>query len=309
MTDRQLRRIPRHERPHKLDVTGAVLLIAATSTLLFGLNWGGVRYAWGSPEILGIFALCLLLWVAFVLRLRRAEEPLIPLTLLADRTVAGATLAASCSLGALAGPAAFMPIFFEAVFGLTATQSGSALLPLMLGTVVGATLSGRAMIHIRRYKLVPIAGLSISVAVASLLAARPAGLSLPMISGLLGAVSTGLGTVLSVSTISIQNAVAQHQLGTALAASNLFRQLGGALAVAVCGSILAAGGLGAAEHSHLDPLRLSAEIRTALIEAYRYIFVVTGIGAFGAILALLLVEERPLRGAGEGETVQALGKK
>ncbi|MGP0059332.1 MAG: MDR family MFS transporter [Beijerinckiaceae bacterium] len=292
MTNQQLKRIPRHERPHKLDLIGAVLLVGATTSLLLGLNWGGLRYAWFSLEVLGIFAVCCVLSSAFVRRLLRADEPLIPLALLSDKTVLGATLAACCSMGASIGLAVFIPVYFETVVGLTATQSGSALLPLMVGTVIGATLSGRAMVHLRRYKLVPLGGLCLSLAAASLLAVRPTGLPLTTICALLGIVSVGLGTVFTVSTISIQNTVAPHQLGTALATANLFRQLGGALAVAICGSIIGAGA-----HMHFDPHFLRADTLASLGQAYRYIFIATGAGALGAMLALFLIEERPLRGA------------
>jgi EmrB/QacA subfamily drug resistance transporter len=305
IANRQLKLIPRYERPHRLDFIGAILLVSATTSLLLGLNWGGVRYAWSSPEILGIFAACFVLWAAFVLRLRSADEPLIPLTLLSNKTVLGATLAASCSMGAFIGLTVFMPFYFETILGLSATQSGGALLPLMVGTVVGATLAGRSMVYLRRYKIVPLAGLCVTLAAASVLTAYPTSLSLSAICVLLGAVSVGLGTVLSVATISIQNQVAPHQLGTALAGSNLFRQLGGALAVAVCGSIIAGAGINASAHTHFDPHALGTDGLTHLSEAYRYIFLVTAIGALGAILALALVEERPLRSAREDGMPQA----
>lgn len=306
VSHRQLKRLPRVERPHRLDVAGALLLIAATSSLLLGLNWGGVHYAWGSPEIWGIFAACLALWIGFGLRMHLAQEPLIPLTLLADRTVLGATLAASFSLGAFVGPSVFTPIFFQSMLGLSATGSGGALMPLMLGPIVGATLSGRAMIHIRHYKIVPIAGLCLSCAAAVTLALRPSGLPLPVICALQGAVGVGLGTVLSVATISIQNAVAPHQLGTALSASNLFRQLGAALGVAVCGAILGGAGIAGAAHADAGAVHLLAADAAALIGGYRLIFVVTAIATLGALLALLLIEELPLRGAEEGQNLGGL---
>jgi EmrB/QacA subfamily drug resistance transporter len=299
LANRQLKRIPRHERPHKLDVIGAVLLVAATTSLLVGLNWGGVRYAWMSSEIAGTFAAALLLWAAFVWRLLRADEPLIPLTLLSNKTMLGATLAASSSMGALIGLTVFMPVYFEVVQGVSATQSGIALLPLMVGTVIGATLSSRAMIHFSHYKFVPLLALCVSLAAAGLLAVCPVGLAFSAICALLGCISIGLGTVLSIATVSIQNVVAPHQLGTALATSNLFRQLGGALSVAICGSIIAAAGIGAVGHMHIDRSAIGAENLASLIGAYRYIFIVTAIGAFCAILSLFLVEERPLKSAGD----------
>jgi EmrB/QacA subfamily drug resistance transporter len=296
MTYRQLKYIPRHEKPHKLDVLGAALLIAATSSLLLGLNWGGVRYAWSSPEIAGIFTAAAFLWVTFAWRLLRAEEPLIPLTFLSEGTMLGATLASSFCMGGFIGLSVYMPVYFETIQGVSATQSGIALLPLMVGTVIGSMISGRAMAYLHHYKIVPLVALVISFAASSLLALFPAGLPLPIICALLGVVSTGLGTVFSVSTISIQNVVMPHQLGTAFATTNLLRQLGGALSVAICGSIVAAAGIGAAAGTHVQGTAIGQEHAAALIGAYRYIFAITGIATIGAILALFLVEERPLKG-------------
>ena len=227
------------------------------------------------------------------------RRPLIPLTLLSNKTMLGATLAASSSMAAVIGLTKFMPVYFETVQGVSATQSGIALLPLMLGTVIGATIASRAMVHLSHYKLVPIMALCISLGAVSLLAVYPSGLALPIICALLGCVSIGLGTVLSTATVSIQNVVAPHQLGTALATSNLFRQLGGALSVAICGSIIAAAGIGAVDHMHAERSAIGAENLASLIGAYRYIFIVTVIGALGAILSLFLVEERSLKSAGD----------
>jgi EmrB/QacA subfamily drug resistance transporter len=299
LANEQLKRIPRHERPHKLDVIGAILLAAATSSLVLGLNWGGTRYAWLSPEIFAIFAVCLMAWAAFAWRLHHADEPLIPLALFSNRTALGATLAAGCSLGAFVGPSAFTPIFFEGVLGLSATQSGGALLPLMVGTVIGATIASRSMIRLRHYKIVPLSGLAVSLAATTFLVIHPTGLPLALICTLQGVVSIGLGMVFSVATLAIQNAVMPHQLGTALATSNLVRQLGAALAVAICGSIIAGTGIGATGFQHFDPHSLSPDNLAALVEAYRHIFIVTAIATCGALLALTLVEELPMLGAAD----------
>lgn len=302
LANRQLKRIPRNERPHKLDFIGAILLIVTTSSLVLGLNWGGTRYAWLSPEIIGVFALCVIALVAFVWRLRQAEEPLIPLALFSNRTVLGATLAASCSLGGFVAPSAFTPIFFEGVLGLSATQSGMALLPLMVGTVIGATLAARIMIRVRRYKFVPIVGLVISLAGSLWLVAQPIGLPLWLICALQGVISVGLGMVFSVSTVVVQNAVVPHQLGTAMATSNLLRQIGAALAVAICGEIIAATGIGASGFRHFESHAADPGMIAALVTAYRDIFIVTAIATFTAILSIASIEEQPLHGAREDKT-------
>ena len=78
MTNSLLKRLPRHDRKHALDIPGAILIMAATSVLMLALNWGGTRYPWSSPTILGLFGLAGVLWVLFGLRLGHADEPLIP---------------------------------------------------------------------------------------------------------------------------------------------------------------------------------------------------------------------------------------
>lgn len=129
----------RHDRPHQLDVLGAILLVAATVCLMLALHDGGTAYAWTSARILGLFGVSLALWLAFVWRIRLAEEPLIPISVLANDVVARGTVAASCGMGAYIGLSIYLPVYFQAARGLSTTQSGMGLLPLMVGTVVGAT--------------------------------------------------------------------------------------------------------------------------------------------------------------------------
>ena len=125
MTSRTLKRLPRHERWHRLDVLGAVLITAASVSLMLALSWGGDRYAWSSPEILGL------------VRRRRscsgccsrsgmatAEEPLIPLTVLRNSVVRTGTASSCFGMGALIGLTVFLPVFFEEVLGLSAGAVG-----------------------------------------------------------------------------------------------------------------------------------------------------------------------------------------
>jgi EmrB/QacA subfamily drug resistance transporter len=294
MTNKQLKRLPRHERPHKLDVAGAILLLAATTSLLLALNWGGVRFPWGSTIILGLFAASAIFWLLFVLRLRHAAEPLIPPEILSNKIVLPAIFAASCSMGLVVALSIYIPIYFEGVIGLTSSQSGLALLPLMVGTVIGATISGRFMLYSNHYKRAPLCGLLIACAAACFLAFRPSGLPLPVISLLLGLISLGLGTVLSVSTVSIQNAVALHQLGTALASSNLFRQLAAALLVAVFGTIVIGAGIHGGEQAHFEAAHLGPDAIEALSAVFRTVFIGAAVVIMADFAAILLMEERPL---------------
>ncbi len=292
-----LKKLPRFERPHKLDLLGALLLVAATVALLLALSWGGLRYSWRSLPILGLFSVSLVLWGLFALRMRLAPEPLIPPGVLHNPVVRMGVLAACFGMGTYIGLTIYLPVYFEAVRGLSASQSGLALIPLMAGTVVGATLSGRTMAKVKHYKRLPTAGLLVAMATTGILAAYGPSLSILTVELILAIVSIGLGTVLPVTMVTTQNAVAPHQMGTATGTANFFRSLGGAFIVAIFGAIVLSGsGLsGAASFESLSAV--AAQSGVDLADVFRYVFIAAIVG-FGLSLAFLLaLEERPLRGS------------
>ena len=294
MTSEPLRRLPRHERPQKLDVLGAVLLVTSTSTLLLTLSWATARYGWLMPQTLGMLALSVLLFVAFYWRLRHTDEPLIPLEVLFNKVVLYATMSATLSIGLFLGLAIYAPILFETVRGLTASQSGIAMLPLTVGTVGGTLMAGRAMARLEHYKRLPIAAMPCSVLIALALMVFADALPIWGLSLLLAVISVALGTLLPISTVSIQNAVALHQLGTATATANLCRQLGGAAAVAVFGAII----LG--NHASAAVSGANAADLAPLIHAFRIVFGIVAAGSAAALVTMMAMEERPLAGPSRG---------
>lgn len=301
MTNNKLRLLPRHERPHRLDYLGAVLLVIATVTLLLGLSWGGVRYAWTSTTILSLLGLSALVWLLFVARLRTASEPLIPLAVLGDQVVATATLSACFAMGTFIGLAIYVPIYLQGVLGYSASQSGLALVPLMIGTVCGATLSGRSMITFRHYKRLPIGAMVVAVIACGVLAIDARSVPLVAFEALFFVISLGLGTILPLSTIAIQNAVAFHQLGTATAAMNFFRSLGGALIVALFGTIVVSGG--GADGAALDFRHVAtAGDVERLARTFRSVFAAADVGLLLALFWLVMIEQRPLRDRRSGST-------
>ncbi|MCR4281553.1 MAG: MFS transporter, partial [Bauldia sp.] len=243
ITNDVLKRLPRHERPHKLDVIGAVLMVLATVALLLALSWGGGTYPWSSVEIVGLLAVSLAAWVLFVVRLMTAAEPFVPLAVMFNPVVGTGTATNFFVMGTLVALSIYVPIYFETVAGLTASQSGFALIALMGGTVTGAQISGRIMAWTPRYKLGPLAGLVVSIAALAFLALTAAWQPLWGVEVLLALTGLGLGTIFPVTTVAVQNAVEPHQLGTATASFNFFRSLGSAIFVAGFGAIFL-GGLG-----------------------------------------------------------------
>jgi EmrB/QacA subfamily drug resistance transporter len=288
MTYSKLKRLPRRQRPRRLDLIGAGCLIAASTTLLLTLTWGGVRFPWLSFEVVGLILVSAMFWAAFFLRTQMASEPLIPITVLQNQVVRTGTLSASLAMGTFIGLSIFMPIYFEGIAKLSASASGLALIPLMAGTVVGATISGRSMTHIAHYKRLPLIALIFSLAATAAMAFAK-NYSLIWIEVLLATISIGLGTVLPVTTVAIQNAVGMHELGTATASMNFFRQLGGAFIVAIFGTIVLNGaGISGADMAH-------GIVETpALVSAFRSVFLAATAGVLGCLLFLLRMEEKPL---------------
>ena len=171
-----LKQLPRHERPHKLDILGSLLMVAAAIALLLALTSGGTRFFWSSAPILGLFTLSAALWVLFAIRLLWAPEPFLPLSILANQVVRTGTLAAACNVGTMIGLTIFVPLYFESVLGLSSSLSGLFLIPLMVVSNLGAIIAGRGLAMFRHYKRVPMLGLCISIAESSVacLASLPA---------------------------------------------------------------------------------------------------------------------------------------
>jgi len=305
MTNRVLKRRPRHERRHRLDVARALLMIAATVLLLLALTWGGVRFPWSSIPIVALLAGSVLFWAGFAFRLLTAREPFLPLALLTNPVVGFGTASVACVFGTMIGLSIFVPIYFQVVLGLSASASGLALIPLMGGTVIGSTASGQAMSRLAHYKRAPFLGLAAALVALIALAGAPDRLSVAAVSTALGAIGLGMGGLFPVTTVSVQNAVAMHQLGTATGAMNFFRQLAGAIIVALFGAIVL-GGVGPAGLT-VEGLASHAGgiAQEDLAHVFRWVFGAAAGWVGLGLVFLAVMEERPLRGRRRTEAVPA----
>ena len=173
MIYRNLAQLPRHERKHKLDLIGALLMMSAAILLLLVLTWGGGRFAWTSPQIIGLLIGSGLLWFAFNWRLTHTDEPFLPLTVLSNPVVRAGTLAASFAVGSQIGLTIYMPLYYENVYGLSASNAGWALIPIAVMTTPGSILSGQVMVRFRHYKWLPMIGLSVAALTHVFLACWP----------------------------------------------------------------------------------------------------------------------------------------
>jgi len=293
MTERALRQLPRHDRPHQLDVIGAALMVGAAIALMLALAWGGTHFPWGSCRIVTLLAISAVLWALFAIRLLTAREPFIPLAILRGRITSSITCAAFFSIGTVIGVTIYMPLYCQTVLGVSASLSGLALIAFMGGATIGSLVSARLLVRLTHYMRVPIVGLLIAVAALAVLAADPAGLSLAEVVGLLFVLGCGLGPMYPVSTVVMQNVVKPHQLGTATGTLNFFRTLGGAIVVAVFGAIVL-GGVG--DGAGVTTLEKITAGHSDLAPAFHWVFIAAAVCLGISFVCLLAVEERPLHG-------------
>src|SRR6185436_11408447 len=294
MTASVLRRVPFRPRKHRLDIIGAVLMMSAAIALLLALSWGGRRFEWISPQTGALLLISAILWGLFAWRLVSTREPFLPLAVLANPVVRCATLAGACNMGTLVGMTIFVPLYFETVLHLSASQSGLALIPLMAATVTFSTITGRMMTHVVHYKRVSLIGLMISILSLAPLAIWPDSMPTILVLLLLLVIGAGLGTVFPISTVCMQNAVSRSQMGIATGAANFFRALFSALVVAVLGAIVL-GGLGGVTGMSVEMLARTASA-PELAYAFRFVFLACALVLSFGMAFLISMEERPLRG-------------
>jgi EmrB/QacA subfamily drug resistance transporter len=231
-------RLPFRRQKHPIDYLGSALMVGGLSSLLLVTSWGGTQYAWWSPEIIGLSVAGVLLLCLFLIQESRAPEPLLPLRLFSEQVFrVGAVIMFVLGL-AMFGTVAFLPLYLQVVDGVSATMSGLRLAPLMLGVVVTSVLSGRMISKTGKYRFYPITGTAITTLGLFLLSRLNAGSGLLEESAYMVVLGIGLGMIMQVIVLAVQNAVAYRDLGAATAGANLFRSLGAAFGVAIFGSIL-----------------------------------------------------------------------
>src|ERR1700692_86304 len=287
-------KIPVFHRRRKVDWIGGVLLMASAVVFMLVLTWGGNRYLWLSPAIMAMVGASVALALAFVWQSGKADEPFLPLPLMGGTVVPYAMACGGLAMGAMLGLTVHLPLYYEVVYHLSASEAGLALIPLAAASTGGAAIAGRAMARAKHYKRVAIIGTLCAAVAASALAlfAMP----LWVLLALLSVFALGLGTVFPISVVSLQNSVVRSQVGTITGAMNFFRALMASFTVAAFSAILLMA-LGADISLAGEHRGAVSSIPTAdMISAFRYVF-----GAAAALLAcsalcLIVMEERPLAG-------------
>jgi len=304
---------------HRIDYLGAAMLAGSLSGIVLFTSLGGTTYAWASWESIAMIVGGVVLLVAFPLVELRAAEPILPLGLFRNR-IFNATSAVGFIVGfALFGAITFLPLYLQVVRGHGPISSGLLLTPMMAGLLVTSIVSGNLISRWGRYKPFPIAGtaiMTVGVYLLSGLAVSTPGWQTALFLVVLG---LGLGMVMQVLVLAVQNAVDYRFLGVATSGSTLFRQVGGVIGVAVFGAIFTnelarqlARRMPSGTHvpRAVNPAiveHLPAAVRAPYIASFaaslRPVFVAAAGITFLAFLLTWLLREIPLRQTAAAETV------
>jgi EmrB/QacA subfamily drug resistance transporter len=221
----------------KLDWLGFATLIATFAPLLLALTWA-TEYGWTSTRVESLLALSVAMLGAFLFTESRAAEPVVPLVLFRDPIITICSICAFVLGMGMFGVIIYLPLFMQGVLGVSATQSGNLLTPLMMGAVIGSIASGQTVSRTGKYKGVAIVGAALVAA--GMVVFAQLGAATPRMSVVYGMIIAGLGMGLlqPVYTIAVQNVAPRRQMGAATSSTIFFRSIGSTVGVAAFGSIM-----------------------------------------------------------------------
>lgn len=229
--------LPRRGSGARLDIPGILLMVIATTSLILLTTWGGHEYAWSSPTILGLSAAFVVCAIAFIVVERRADHPLIPMSLFAARNFSLATAAGLIIGVAMFGCLAYLPTYIQMVHGLGPTAAGLMMTPAMVGMMGTSIVIGNVVSRTGRYKWYPVVGSVIMALGMFLIGTLETHDGLVHLGAVLFVFGLGLGMCMQLLVLIVQNTFPVSLVGTATASNNFFRQIGGTLGSAIVGSL------------------------------------------------------------------------
>jgi EmrB/QacA subfamily drug resistance transporter len=231
--------LPYKKVPHKIDYLGAGMLAVAATSIVLLTTWGGSQYAWGSAPIVGLGVLAVAAVAAFLLTEVRAAEPVLPLHVFRNRNFSLASGMSFLAGVAMLGALTFLPLYQQTVQHLSAVGSGLMLIPMMVGVTATSLIGGFVMTRTGRYKAMPIIGGAIMSVAMYLLTGLGVGTS-RVTSGLFFLVlGIGMGFLMQITSVIVQNSVGPRDIGVASSARAFFQQIGGSMGVALFGAVFA----------------------------------------------------------------------
>jgi EmrB/QacA subfamily drug resistance transporter len=299
-----------------IDYLGTGLFASGLSAIVLVTSLGGTTWEWASVETLTTAAIAVVALGLFVLVERRAEEPVLPLSLWAERVFrVGGGLSLIVGF-ALFGSVTFLPLYFQTVDAASPSESGLRMLPMMLGILLTSIGSGQAIARLGRYKVFPVVGTAVTAVGLLLLSRLGVGTSTTVASLYLLVLGLGLGLVMQVLVLAVQNSVGYEVLGTATSGVTLLRGIGGSVGTAAFGAIftnrlvdglaseslpaqlqsmLAGGGRLTGEQVERLPEAAREAYQQAYVDALSPVFVAAAAVALLGFLLSWRLPEQPLR--------------
>jgi EmrB/QacA subfamily drug resistance transporter len=299
---------------HSIDYLGTALLSVALVALVLMVTLGGITYPWSSAPIIVLAAVTVAAFAAFLYVERRVDEPVFPPRLLGDRIFTAAGVVALLVGFAMFGAVVFLPLYYQVVRGDSPTTSGLEILPLMGGLLVTSIAGGLIVSRTGRYRLFPIVGTGIMTVGLFLLSRLSPHTSTPAAVGSMFVAGFGIGLVMQVLVVAVQNSVSYQDLGVATSGNTLFRNIGSSVGTAVIGTVFASelatrlhhafpnAAPGQLSTSHLSSAALAhlpPAAHAAILDAYSAAldkaFRVAGFVSIAAFVASWFIQEKPMR--------------
>jgi EmrB/QacA subfamily drug resistance transporter len=305
----------------RIDYVGAFLLSGALSAIVLVTSLGGNTWPWGSPQLIALAVLAVLLVPAFFLHERRTAEPIIPPWLWRSRAFVISSIGGAFSFFVIFGTSTYMPLYLQISKGLSPTRSGLQMLPIMAGLTISGIIVGQLVARSGRYRVYPIVGSALVVVGACLLTLIGPGTSMNEVMLILFLLGFGMGMVNPILIVVVQNSVDFSVMGTATSSFSTLRQIGGAFGVTVLGAIFSGRLAGELARrvpvgTHLPrvsspnaigalPPKLHAAFENAFSAALHPTFVVSAGMAIASFILLWKLPETPLRTQTRAEAAAA----
>ncbi len=306
-------------REHTIDYLGAALLAAGLSAAVLFTSLGGTTWPWDSSQIVALIVIAVVSLFVFLFVETRAAEPILPLSLFRNRIFA-VTSAVGFIVGlALFGAVTYLPLYLQIVKGVSPTRSGLQLTPMMLGLLITSVISGQLITRWGKYRIFPIIGTAVMTVALALLSRLDVGTPLWVASVDMVVLGLGLGMVMQVLVLAVQNAVDYRNLGVATSGSTMFRSIGGSIGVSLFGAIFSnrlhaelalklPAGVHAPTTAAPSAIRsLPAAVRVPYVEALtaalKPVYLVAAVISVLAFLLSWLLPDLPLRRTHEAEGI------
>lgn len=277
-------------------------------------SWAGTQYAWSSPQILGLAAVATMSALGFIWVETKARDPIIPIQLFSNPSFSIPTVLGVLGALGMFAAVSYMPTYLQMVYAVSATTSGYFILPMVAGIMATSALSGAIITRTSHYRLFPVAGMAVIGAALFLLSTATPETGIWFVALYLGLLGMGLGCILQVLVLIVQDAVPVAEVGTATSANNFFREIGATVGIALVGSLFTSRlltGLEGIDLGAVDQISTVEELTPALVAALPQAQQAAVVDAYasaltplfghvapiflGAVLVALLMPSKPRR--------------